>query len=133
MPHTGGQRISSPIADASDNEMIRRHATGDTFAIGDITGNGALRDFAHADFVAAIADADGETIARSFEQKVSRMCDVRHVAAAHGVTAAVRSGANALNCDEDVERWVNAPKLGLVMGRIGLIGPTGQFNNWNFN
>src|SRR5439155_11031411 len=57
--HARRQGIGAPVADAADDQVIRRHAASDEPAAGDVAANDVPRNLPHADFIAAVADADG--------------------------------------------------------------------------
>ena len=56
----GGECVSPPVADAGDDEEVGRNAAVDEITVGDVLDDGLVGDLAHADLVAAVADADGD-------------------------------------------------------------------------
>src|SRR5207245_1760010 len=57
--HAGRQAVGAPVAHAGNDQVIRPHPAGDEAAAGDVAADRVPGDFAHADLVAAVADADG--------------------------------------------------------------------------
>ena len=104
--------VCAPVAHAGHDEVVRRHAAVDEVPIGNVLHDGLVWDFAHADFVAAVADADGGdgpgTPARCGVGRTGILPLVTHkqpfdgrgvfgdVPSAHRVTASVRCWPYAL-------------------------------------
>src|SRR5207249_2432814 len=58
--NAGSQAVSAPVAHAADDEMIRGYPTSDQTAVGNVAVDDRPRNFAHADLIPSVSNADGD-------------------------------------------------------------------------